>query len=295
MRIVDEDNKIKTQFVFETMSNLYSLECERTRDIQFKATNIINFNGIILAIILAIFSNIYKYVSKNDMFLISTVLAVCIILIFISIYFGIKILDIKKWGCLNSEILRKKYNEIELYDLMNMLSKDLGTIIEDNQKLNTSNTSCLEKSYRMFYFALVMVTILFFYSLISINWNHGDGKINTEEQNRKHFKQDDIPPRKKSDQSVLNVFKEFIVIFKEIVNLFDGFTEKYNDRKHFDFSNENKDSSENKDPSFVDYRPGHLNYKPKRRNKSLLGRVFKYIFFIILIIVVVFLVNNFVI
>lgn len=170
----EDENEDCRQLIHDTIINTYQTEWQRTHDIENKATGIVGFVGIILSLTVATLSSLL--VSENAIrerifsgFILSDLIIFIILtLMILSIFLGIKALNVKEWWfpfadkfieyCNNNKITK----DIVLEKVTNDIAK--GTKI--NSDKNDKIANYLAWSYKLF---LASTIILAFYIMYLIH------------------------------------------------------------------------------------------------------------------------------
>lgn len=159
------------------LSNAYDYEWQRTRDIESKACNSVGFTGIIFTLIIGTLSSflvtIDETIKEKILFSsIYTIIAVflIIVLMVLSMFFGIMALTVKNWKYPSAEKFRNMYKtsseastlKQELIGSMNLTYSDC---IDVNEKLNNKIASYVKNSHVCFLLSIILIAVYFLYIL----------------------------------------------------------------------------------------------------------------------------------
>jgi hypothetical protein len=157
------------------LSNAYDYEWQRTRDIESKACNSVGFTGIIFTLIIGTLSSflvtIDETIKEKILFSsIYTIIAVflIIVLMVLSMFFGIMALTVKDWKYPSAEKFRNMYKasseastlKQELIGSMNLTYSDC---IDVNEKLNNKIASYVKNSHVCFLLSIILIAVYFLY------------------------------------------------------------------------------------------------------------------------------------
>lgn len=173
------DNKV-IQVVHSYVFHAYQMEWQRTHDIENKATSIVGFVGVIFSLTIGSLSTFIVCADELvrekifSSFIFSLILVLILALMILSIFYGIKALNVKNWGFFKatdfcdytkSDYKKEKPTEVQLY---NEMTDSFVELIKINDNLNKQISKYLNCSYKLFFSSLILL-VIYFIHLIDIS------------------------------------------------------------------------------------------------------------------------------
>lgn len=165
-----ESRSIITDMIYKA----YSSEWQRTHDIENKASNTIGFVGVIFSLTVVTLSTILvsiDEVMRTKIFFSSILSPIAIFLILVlmilSIYFGILALSIKDWSFPIADKFLDicKTSSISDNELLEAVFENYKDNIFENSQLNDEIAIYLRRSHRLFVLSLISIALYFMYIL----------------------------------------------------------------------------------------------------------------------------------
>jgi hypothetical protein len=156
------------QLIHDTVVNAYQTEWQRTHDIENKATGIVGFVGIIFSLTVATLSTLLA--SDNDsirgkifsgsIFSYLTIFIILALMI-LSIYFGIKALNVKQWWFPFADkfIDYCNNNRITKNIILGKITNDVAKGTKINSDKNDKIADYLEWSYKLFLLSTIILAL----------------------------------------------------------------------------------------------------------------------------------------
>ena len=160
----------RDQLIYDAINNRFSLERQRTNNLDQKASSIIGFVGIMVSLQVGLGGLLIKEIPKyNNFYVLFSVFFVSGILSLIcSIICGLKAYHVKKWKLVpDTEYLIKEYakKDKSRTDILRILSAEISDSIKHNGEINDKKAKFIEYS-SIFLVLGIALTFIFIFSIL---------------------------------------------------------------------------------------------------------------------------------
>lgn len=159
-----EETEKRDQLIYELIAGRFRFEWQRTNVLDGKASGIIGFVGIILALQAGLGSFLLKEIQRTcDFYILLCVLFLLgIILLMCSILCGLKAYFLKSWKIApETERLIEEYGKKDRNrtDILRIVSQEISSAVKQNKGTNDEKVKFIRHGFMFLVFGIVMVIV----------------------------------------------------------------------------------------------------------------------------------------